>query len=149
MADYTKRTAEVIPVTADFTSVLGTIEHLETVLVQAFMYQADSIIQDYDLTDIDYVAIELSAGGITTFRRAFPVTETDSARLVLARGSVAADGIIDPATLDENYAIEVDEKQATVRIQAGSSGSTYRILFTAATSEGNVRQIEKTVDVTP
>lgn len=150
MADYTKRVAEIIFVTSSFADRLEDAEHLESVLVQAFEYSADAVIEDYDITDVDEVVIRLKAGSVVTFSKSYATTGKIAARLVLSIGSVAATGIVDDDTVDESgYALEVDETEATVRAQAGSSGKSYTIRFTATTNFGNTLVEEKTIDVIP
>jgi len=149
MADYTKQPAEVIFVDADFSDLLLPGEALDTVLCEAFEHDADSIIADYEITDVDEVIIQLKSGSVISFAKSYPTTGMNTARLVLTAGEVAATEIIDPNTVDEDgYALEVDEKTATIRVQSGSSGCEYRILFTATTNYGSVRTRQEIVEVT-
>ena len=150
MGDYEKRVAEVLFITASFSSRLKNGEHLETVLVQAFEYDSDSVVEDHSLTDVDEIIISLKSGSVVSYSKSYPTTGLVSARLVLSASDVAAVGIIDPLTVDvSSYALEVDETEATIRALAGSSGSSYTIRFTATTHFGVVLVEEKTIDVVP
>ena len=150
MADYTKRVEEVIFVTASLASSMETGEHIETVLVQSFGYDSDSVIEDYDITDIDEVVVRLKSGSVVAFSKSYVTHGVTAARLVLSAGSVAVAGIIDPLTVDgSSYALEVDEAEATVRILAGSAGNSYTIKFTATTNYGRVLVESKVIDVVP
>ena len=150
MGDYEKRVAEVLFITASFSSRLKNGEHLETVLVQAFEYDSDSVVEDHSLTDVDEIIISLKSGSVVSYSKSYPTTGLVSARLVLSASDVAAVGIIDPLTVDvSSYALEVDETEATIRALAGSSGSSYTIRFTATTNFGVVLVEEKTIDVVP
>jgi len=150
VGDYEKRVAEVLFITASFSSRLKNGEHLETVLVQAFEYDSDSVVEDHSLTDVDEIIISLKSGSVVSYSKSYPTTGLVSARLVLSASDVAAVGIIDPLTVDvSSYALEVDETEATIRALAGSSGSSYTIRFTATTNFGVVLVEEKTIDVVP
>jgi len=150
MSDYTKRVAETISIEADFGSRIPANEALVSVLCEAFQHDADSIIEDYSLADVDEVIFQEKSGSVIVFSKSYPATGMNTARLVLAVGNIAAPGIIDSATVDEDgYALEVDRAVVTIRAQAGESGSTYRIRFTATTDQGHVLVEEKTMDVVP
>jgi len=150
MADYTKRVSEVIFIDAYFSARLQDGEDLDTVLCQAFEYDSDSVIEDYDITDVDEVIVQLKSGTVISYSRSYPTTGMIAARLVLSTGSVVASGVLDPDTVDVGgYVLEIDEASATVRVKAGSEGNTYTIRFTATTNYGNTLVEEKTIDVVP
>ena len=150
--DYEKRAGETILVEADFGPLMsaGRDEVVESVHVDALQHAEGSLVEDYDLADVDRVAIELSAGGAPVRRYSYDISSFTDARLVLHAGETAADGLIDEESVDEGGdALELHEGVAAVRVVGGVYGYDYRIRFAATTSLGCVRIIEKTVTVIP
>jgi hypothetical protein len=150
--DYQKLEAETILVKADLSPLLDLTggEAVDSVSVVVLKHGTGSTVEDLDLSACDRIAVELLDGSGVTYRRSFDVGALTDARIVLYAASEEAADMLDEESVDEDgNVVELFENVAAVRLVGGSSGFTYRVRFTATTTFGCLRVLDRTVEVIP
>jgi len=151
----TKRESEIILIKADFSNrLLDTSvdrEHLSSVAVKVYQYGGSSYqYEDFDVSGAGFVIVELTAAAAAVSRKSFPVSGYTVARLALLPTTydAEADMLTDDSLDESGNATEVREKTVSVRMEGGTAGLDYRIVFTATTNYGNTLIEEQIVSVT-
>lgn len=150
MSDYSKKESEIILVEADFSSILQSDEDISSCAVKAYRYGGGGTIsEDFDITDAGYASISITVGGETVTHKSYPASGYETARIVLLPSTFAEANIIVASSLDGNgNAVEVRAQSASVLIEGGTPGMTYKVVFEASTNYGNLYIVEKIVAIT-
>ena len=147
---YSKRESEIILVKADFSDRLEPEEDISYCTIVGYQYDDSAYqLEDFDLADTGYVIVELRAGTETLQRKSYPSSGYATARLALLPTVYEEADILTADSLDgEGRAQEVQEKAVMARVEGGTAGLIYRVVFTAITNFDNKLIEEQIVNIT-
>jgi len=143
-----KRESEIVLVEQDFSDVFQVDEDIESCAVVAYQYDsADYQSVDFDLTEAGYVVLRLLAGNNEISAASYSAAGYKTARLSLLPTTYEAATFITADSLSGGNAVEKTAQSATVKVEGGVAGESYRVVFTATTNYGNKIIEEVIVDI--